>query len=239
MQFTNQNPLISIIIATFNAIGYIEECLKSIIEQEFQDYEIIVIDGISTDGTIDVLNHYRNKIAVLAIEEDRGIYDAMNKGIAFAKGEFLYFMGADDRLLNSFSLVANFLKKDNTIIYYGDVIWGDSGKVYGGRYDKREIVKKNMCHQSIFYPKNVFGKYQYQLKYKMLADYELNIKLWGDPEFQFEYIPIKIALYSNMGESTRIKDKLFSKNSFKIVFIHLGFFYFVFKVFNGLKRRLI
>lgn len=232
------NPLISIIVVTYNAIEHIEKCLTCILDQEFKDYELIVVDAISSDGTIDVLKKYGDRINTLIIEPDRGIYDAMNKGVAVASGRFLYFLGVDDRLLSSFSSAASFLKDCNTI-YYGDVILGDSGKTYGGKFNTEELVKRNICHQAIFYPNKLFRKYQYQLKYKMLADYELNIRLWGDPDFKFEYIPICVAIYANDGESTRVEDRIFFWNSFRLVFIHLGFSYFVYKLLNGAKKRVV
>lgn len=238
MLHTRSNPLISIIIVTFNAIEHIEGCLTCILNQEFKDYELIVIDAISQDGTIEVLKKYKTEINSLIIEKDKGIYDAMNKGVTLARGRFLYFIGADDRLLDSFSYAVTFLKDDNTI-YYGDVILGTTGKTYGGQFKTKELVKRNICHQAIFYPNKSFRKYQYQLKYRMLADYELNIKLWSDADFKFEYIPVCVATYANVGESTKMEDKRFFWNSFRLVFVHFGFPYFLYKLFNGTKKRVV
>ena len=95
------NPLISIITVTYNAAETIEETILSVINQSFDNFEFLIIDGGSTDDTINVIKKFQHKIDYWKSEPDSGIYDAMNKGVKSAKGEFIYFLGGDDLLFNS------------------------------------------------------------------------------------------------------------------------------------------
>ncbi|MDX2476604.1 MAG: glycosyltransferase, partial [Gammaproteobacteria bacterium] len=87
---------ISVITVVFNAVETIEDTIKSVIDQDYDDIEHIIIDGGSTDGTLDVVNCYKDHLAKVVSEPDNGIYDAMNKGIALASGNIIGFLNADD-----------------------------------------------------------------------------------------------------------------------------------------------
>src|SRR5579864_471869 len=112
MMNTNQTllPKISIIIVTYNAAAYLQKCLDSIYRQKYPSIEIIVLDAESTDGTVDILKANTNKITFWKSEKDEGIYDAMNKALEHVTGEWVYFLGADDELLDDFSDMAYALK---------------------------------------------------------------------------------------------------------------------------------
>ena len=90
------NPLISVVTVSYNAVSTIEQTIISVLNQMYSNIEYIIIDGGSTDGTVDIIKRYDDKIAYWRSEPDRGIYDAMNKGILQAKGEWIYFIGASD-----------------------------------------------------------------------------------------------------------------------------------------------
>src|SRR5580693_3513958 len=94
---------ISIIIVTYNAAATLQVCLESIYSQSYKDLEIIVIDGQSTDGTVDILKQNTARLAYWKSEKDEGVYDAMNKGVKHLTGQWVYFLGADDELLPGFS----------------------------------------------------------------------------------------------------------------------------------------
>ena len=93
----SDHPFFSIITVTYNAEKYLEATLESIVRQDFRDFELIVVDGQSTDGTAAIIDRYREHIDTLVVEKDRGIYDAMNKGIERATGKYVNFMNASDR----------------------------------------------------------------------------------------------------------------------------------------------
>jgi len=173
------NPLISIIIPVFNAEEFLQRALNSILSQKYKNIELIVIDGGSTDDTLNIISRIENVIIKWVSESDKGIYDAMNKGVKMAQGDWIYFLGTDDILVNCLDKVTGFLRSPKHI-YYGDVYLPGKNKVYSGRFKWHTLVSKNINHQSIFYPRQVFDLYQYDLKYPVLADYELNLRIWGE-----------------------------------------------------------
>ena len=97
------NKLISVVIVTFNAEKHISACLDSLAKNINKYTEIIIIDGLSTDNTIGLIDNYKDIITFLISEKDSGIYDAMNKGVRKASGNFIYFLGADDTLALNFN----------------------------------------------------------------------------------------------------------------------------------------
>lgn len=212
-------PLISIIIVTFNAKNYLNSCLNSIIKQSFQNFELLIFDGKSTDGTIDALTENNQYINYWQSEPDTGIYNAMNKAITFAKGRWFYFLGADDRLLDGFSKMAEQFKHENTL-YYGDCI--ANGKILGGKISKYRVAKRNVCHQAVFYPAGVFKKYQYLEKYRIYADHALNIQCWSNPNFIKKYIQLPIAVYNLNGFSSYALDDAFRVDKPAFIRANLG-----------------
>ena len=103
------NSLISVITVSYNAVSTIEQTILSVINQTYSNIEYIIIDGGSTDGTIDIIRRYEDKIAYWVSEPDRGIYDAMNKGASKANGEYIAFLNSDDWYeLDAVSIIAQF-----------------------------------------------------------------------------------------------------------------------------------
>jgi glycosyltransferase involved in cell wall biosynthesis len=201
-----ENPLVSIIIVTFNAEKTLQNCLDSIFKQSYPRLEIIIIDGFSTDNTIEIINKNKDKISFWISEKDSGVYDAMNKSLQYAKGDRIYFLGADDLLLPDFSSIIYQLKDENTI-YYGRSKF--KKRIDGKKFNPFKLSKGNIIHQSIFYPKKVFSKYKYELKYPILADYYLNIKCYGDSDFKFEFLPYLVSIFAAGGLSGTTKDLQF------------------------------
>nr|WP_067053486.1 glycosyltransferase family 2 protein [Mucilaginibacter sp. L294] len=201
-------PLISIIIPTFNSAAVLKDCLLSITGQPEKKLEIVIIDGGSTDGTLAILKEFEKDIAIMVSEPDKGIYDAMNKGITKATGKWVYFMGGDDRLLPGFSEMAALLKDEDTL-YYGDVSSG--GDMLQGAFSNYRLAKYCMNHQTIFYPASVFKKYRYSMRYKVYADYALNLQVWGDRDFKKQHYPIKVVWYDLGGFSATNNDEVFKK----------------------------
>jgi glycosyltransferase involved in cell wall biosynthesis len=234
--------LISIIIATFNAGKYIHDCLTSIIEQT-ADIEVIVIDGGSTDDTVAILKSFEHRLRLQWVsEQDAGIYDAMNKGIQRAAGSWIYFLGADDRLLPGFSELAALLKDEHTV-YYGNNLpyYGNqepnrlwlNGKI--GRY---ALAKRGINHQSIIYPAKVFKKYRYELRYRVYADYALNIRVWGDRAFKKKHFPITIVRYDMTGFSSIPDDHTFKQDRLKIIRESMGWGMYLRMLYKRCKEKL-
>ncbi|PRP67236.1 glycosyltransferase family 2 protein [Nonlabens agnitus] len=212
-------PFFSIIIPTYNVKSTIEVAIKSILDQSFKDFEILILDGKSTDGTIEIIKEFQSKDDRIRIhsEDDTGVYDAMNKGIAISKGLFLYFLGADDYLVDPEVLadVRRTLDQSNIFVLYGNVNSPVLGHQYDGIFSDAKIFHKNIAHQAIFYKKNVFEKVGiYPLQFKVHADWALNLKWFFDPTVSHHYFERSIAFFAPGGLSSRKVD-----NSFRVEMI--------------------
>ena len=217
----HDNLKISIITVCLNAAQTIENAIISVISQPYPNIEYIIIDGKSTDGTSDIINKYRDRISVYVSEKDEGIYDAMNKGIGLATGDFIYFLGSDDILYpKAISEVTERLDRNLNAIYYGNVILSPSGKWFGGKFSKWRLIHKNITHQSIFYPSIVLKEDMFNCKYKLFADWDLNLRLWSKHQ-NFIYIPVTIAKFHEGGRSYSL-DSLFLKDQPRLIKKYFG-----------------
>ncbi|PSL48333.1 glycosyltransferase involved in cell wall biosynthesis [Chitinophaga niastensis] len=234
--------LISIIIATYDAGQHLRECLQSITSQAVKALEIIVVDGGSKDETISILKDATLPMLTWTSEPDKGIYDALNKGIGMARGKWIYFLGADDRLLPGFSELAAHLKDDHTV-YYGNskAYYGDAPgtlELLQGSFSNYRLAKHCMNHQSILYPATVFQKYTYNLRYKVLADYALNILLWGDNSFKKIHYPLTVVRYHMGGFSSAVKDQAFREDKLQLIRKGMGWRTYMRLRFKRLKVKL-
>ena len=209
-------PLISIITVVFNEEKLLEQTILSVINQTYLNIEFILIDGGSTDGTVAIVKRYENKIKFWISEPDKGVYDAMNKGILEAKGHWLYFLGSGDILLDVIhKLVIRFT--DANTVYYGNVYKLDELKIYDGDFSAFKLAVKNICHQAIFYPSAVYKKYRYNYKYTLQADHDLNMRIYGDPYFRFKYLPVITCIYKGYGLSAAQPDYTFFGDKLDII----------------------
>ncbi len=203
--------LLSVVIPTYNSEKTIERCLNSLVSQTYCDFEICIIDGASSDETITKANNFRsyfNQIRIVS-EKDKGTYDAMNKGVNVAKGEWIYFLGSDDEIHdeNVFSDIFNTIIEKNCEIVYGnvhingDTPWAKDGQIYDGEFDIKQLLVKNICHQAIFYRKKLFNKLgKYNLRYPVCADWDLNLRFF--PSTKSKYLDRIIANFYGGGISS-------------------------------------
>jgi glycosyltransferase involved in cell wall biosynthesis len=204
------SPLISIITVVLNAKKDIEKAIRSVAAQSYPNVELIIIDGGSTDGTLEILSKCNDIIDFWISENDGGIYYAMNKALAFSSGDWILYLGADDILINCLEQIAANLI-DPKVIYYGDVYMNGFHRLYDGEFSEWKITNRNICHQAIFYPKQVFEFYQFNPHYKVYADHYLNIQCFTDKRFKFCYLPILVTLFNNGGFSAKNSDPAFAK----------------------------
>lgn len=210
--------MISVITASYNADRYISRLIFSLQAQAFKNFEWIVADGGSTDGTLDLLQKVEGLNLVVDSRPDSGVYDAYNRGVALSSGDYLLFLGADDYLIADLASLATTLVDDKTI-YYGDVYMPKKHVLFGGEYTRRRLAYHNICHQSVFYPRAVFTKYSYDLKYRIWADYDLNVRCMADNDLKFQYIKKLISFYNDCGGiSDNFEDSLFLKNQIRLVY---------------------
>ncbi len=206
------NPYYSIIIPTYNSSAFIDRCLNSICKQTFNNYEVIILDGLSNDGTLQLIETYSNKLPSLKIrsEKDNGIYDAMNKGISMAQGQWLYFMGSDDAFFdgNVLATISSALSENDVV--YAKVNSKSLGGNYGSEFSPKKIYFRNIAHQGIFFRKNVFSiTGLFDLKYKVWADWDHNFKWFLNPAIKKKFINIPVANYADGGFSDKRKDLTF------------------------------
>ncbi|MBS5780316.1 glycosyltransferase family 2 protein [Megamonas sp.] len=198
---------ISIIIVTYNADMYLEEAIKSIIEQNSNNFELIIIDGKSTDNTLSIIKKYDKNINYFISEKDNGIYDAMNKGLNYAKGEYVYFLGADDTLYNKNVLrdIEKYLNNKVDILS-GNVYLIDRNlnmrKLARNKYTKKEIISGQMIpHQGMFIKRELALKYKFNVKYRIASDYEMLLKAIND-NATILFVNNIVANYSMSGVSS-------------------------------------
>lgn len=194
---------LSIIIPTYNSASVLPKALDSIVNQTFTDWEVLIMDGVSNDDTIKVAEAYNDSRIRIYSEPDNGIYDAMNKGIKKARGEWLYFLGSDDWLLNDNVLHNVFAQgTDSYDVVYGEVDAPHLASNHSGEWTL-QTIDRNRCHQAIFYRRSVVRRLGgYNTKYKIWADYDLNLKWFFDKKVKKKHIPTVIAHYAEGGYSS-------------------------------------
>jgi glycosyltransferase involved in cell wall biosynthesis len=205
-------PLISIIIPVFNAGRTLQSTIESILVQSYGNIELIIVDGESADNTKEIIARYKKDINIFICEKDNGIYDAMNKGINASNGDWLLFLGGDDILYNSEILASIFIDSnfDQVDFLYGDVLFKSNSLKYGGEKDYPTLLDSNICHQSIFYHKKIFEKIgNYNLRYQVLADFDMNIRVFKNESIRKKYIPKIITLFNDKGTSNSVLDRYF------------------------------
>lgn len=174
----SNNPVISIITVVYNSEQLIEKTIKSILSQSYKHIEYIIIDGASKDRTMDIINHYRSSIAYVVSEKDKGLYDAMNKGIKAATGDFLWFINSGDELYASDTIEKIIQGNETADVIYGEtMIVNEAGEELGVRRLKtpEKLTWKSfkagmvVSHQAILVRRSLAPLYD--LNYRFSADF--------------------------------------------------------------------
>lgn len=214
-------PQLSIVIPVFNAEETLAKCLQSLSIKNQLEVELIVIDGQSTDKSLTILKEFVSEIDHLIVEPDKGVYEAMNKGVKLAKGEWIYFIGADDYLHDA-NLLASMLAEDkgDEALRIADVDQFNvtHSKVpvhYPAAFDHRLVWRNVSHHQGILYHRSVFDTRQFNQDLKVLSDYSLNLELYlqGETAQLFSGVLAKCAA---QGLSKNFQKSLYAEEwSFK------------------------
>jgi glycosyltransferase involved in cell wall biosynthesis len=168
--------LYSIVTVCYNAESVISKTIESVLNQSFKNYEYIIIDGQSNDQTLAIIKKYGAQISKVISEKDHGVYDAMNKALTYAKGEWIIFLNAGDEFPNPFVL-----EKVSTQLS-GDITYGTYKTLTGQRgkwqfHSYFFLTFRTICHQAIFYRNTVFKKIGgFDLQFKFLADFDHMLK---------------------------------------------------------------
>ena len=214
---------ISIIIATFNAENTLKQALDSIKYQTYSNFELIIIDGGSTDSTMDVVSENDDIVSIMVSEKDKGIYDAFNKGIDLASGDYIYFMGADDCLYeyNTLESIANHIDRNDIVISFPVIVVDEESKTEYIGNNKRtvdQILSGNMLpHQGIFVKADIMKRYKFRDDYVIAADYDFIVR-YSLNGGVVKYCSEPVAYYSSGGKSS---EKYGGNNWIRFVFEHL------------------
>ena len=200
------NPKISIITVCYNAIETIEKTIKSVLAQEYNNIEYIIIDGGSTDGTLDVIKKYSSNIAKCISEPDNGIYDAMNKGIKYSTGDWIHFRNSGDYFVSKHSLELCFQNDipETVGIVHGNCIYiNNEGYIEHTPNILEQSFQEIMpiLHPATFVRATIQKEYLFDTKYKSSADYDLFYRLCKKG-INLLYLPIAIATYDEGGFSS-------------------------------------
>ncbi|CAG5083845.1 glycosyltransferase family 2 protein [Parvicella tangerina] len=210
---------VSIITIAYNSAETIEDTIKSVVSQDYSDIEYIIIDGGSTDATLEIIDRYKDKISTVVSEPDQGIYDAMNKGVDSATGDLIGILNSDDIYADE-KVITDIVKTigDKEAIY-ADLVYVDreaTDKVTrywkSGEYKKGAFVKGWMPpHPTFFVRKACYDKYgTYDLRLKSAADYECMLRMIHKHEITLAYLPrvitkMRVGGQSNVTVNNRVK----------------------------------
>jgi len=209
-------PLITVVMPVLNAARFLPRSLGSLAEQQWRQFEVVLVDGGSEDGTVQLAAKILTAASIvhrIDVVLHSGIYDAMNHGVDVAKGDWIYVMGSDDKLLASdvFEAMAPILHqaRPDVLVLHGDVWIEDPGYRYGQAWDLARFLDRNISHQSAFYRRKVIDSLQikYNTRYTLYADWDYNLKLLSKGRFQ--YVPLPVASYACTGASSQRVDECF------------------------------
>lgn len=248
---------ISIITVCFNAEQTIQDTIQSVLNQRYPDIEYIIIDGGSTDRTVEVIECYRDKLAYLISETDRGIYDAMNKGIAAATGDIVGILNADDFYVdeNVFSTVANVFKEEKVDSIFADLVYvrpnnlNKTVRYYSSKQFNPDKFSYGWmpAHPTFFVKRSIYHKYGlFKTDYKIAADFELLVRFLYRHRISYYYLNKVLIKMRTGGISTRnLKSnwilnkeivRACSENGIKTSLLKISFKYFK-KIFELIGHK--
>lgn len=217
LSFTNFNlaqpnllPKISVITVTYNSAQTVEKTIQSVINQQYLNLEYIIIDGGSTDETINIVKRYYPHVSKLISEQDRGIYDAMNKGIHIASGDILGIINSDDFYLEGAfeKVIYEAIKHPSSEVLYGNIIYNVPGRPLCLLRSKYPLRKSDFCymplmHPAVFIRQSCYKKYgSFDMRYRLSADHDLMLRLL-EAKVEFHYLDEAIAQMQAGGASTK------------------------------------
>jgi len=211
-KFSQKFPLVSIITVVFNGKKFLEDSIKSVLKQEYPNLEYLLVDGGSTDGTLELIKKYENHIDHWISEPDRGIYDAMNKGSKIARGDWIWFLNADDRLYEG--AIQKLFSNNSELASYGGVYGAvrilepEFSYLWGERNLSGEKYPINFNHPATAIRMEVFNKYGgFDLKYQLSSDYDFFLRL-VKAGTRFHYVNQPIAEMRKGGAGDVLKSQM-------------------------------
>ena len=228
----NPHPKFSIITVTYNAGKVLEDTIQSVVFQTYRNVEYIIVDGGSTDNTLDVVHKYQERICKVISEPDKGLYDAMNKGIRMATGDYLCFLNAGDELHENETLqkiVYTLKGKELPDVIYGEtaIVDEEGHFLYMRRLSTPEHLhwksfKEGMlvCHQAFLARRELALANPYDLRYRFSADFDWCIRIMKQSKY-LHNTHLTLIDYLNEGMTTQ-NHKASLKERFRIMTKHYG-----------------
>lgn len=196
------NTRFSIVTVTYNSSKTVEQTIQSVLSQTYSNFEYIIVDGASKDGTVDIIKRYAasdSRVRYIS-EPDNGIYDAMNKGIRMASGDAIALLNSDDYYEpDALENIAKYIPEGSFYVVYGMVRMLKNDKVEMVLLNSHDFLSERMImHPACFVSKEVYDQYQYDTSYRSAADYDLFVRLSQDE--RIEFIPVyKVITNFRMG----------------------------------------
>jgi len=201
-------PTFSIITVCKNAVSKIDATIESVINQKDTDFEYIIVDGASADGTLDAVNRYSDRISKIVSEPDGGMYEALNKAIRIATGEYVNLINADDRFISDdvLSRVAAEIGEGYDIVY-GNLVYEDGEKhtdfIPPDTLSRKYLRYNCVTQQAIFYNRDIFDEVGlFDESYKIVADYQWLIRAYKSKKVIFKHIGVPVAYFGVGGLTT-------------------------------------
>lgn len=243
---------VSIITVCYNSSKTIESTIQSVVSQNYPNIEYIIVDGLSADDTLKIVERYKNKIAIIISEKDNGIYDAINKGIAASTGDIVAILHADDFYTNEnvISIIVKSFENKKVNAVYGDLQYVDrldtnqiKRNWISGEYKKENFLNGWMPpHPSFFVAKECYNKYGlFNTGLKSAADYELMLRFLYKNNCSVDYIPqvlvkMRVGGKSNVSIMNRLKANREDKRAWEINGLTPGIFTFIRKPLSKLGQ---
>ena len=212
IQFINDREVmkknkVTVVTVCYNAVNIIEKTILSVINQTYSNIEYIIIDGDSKDGTQDIIRKYSDRISYFISEPDKGIFDAMNKGLNVATGDYINFMNAGDLFFDSHVLTTLFAEKtynENDGFIFGLSVTPDGivHKYVPFMENPNRYKGMGICHQSLFVKTELAQKYKFSLRYPVSADYGMIYSIYKDG-YKYVKYDFPICIYEGGGFSER------------------------------------
>lgn len=212
-------PLVTFIVPTFNSQGHVAQALQSLADQTCRDFEVVLSDGASRDDTVRIAGTFAGRLPSLTIDSrpDQGVYDAINRAVARARGDWVLVLGSDDRIhaADTLATMAPLLRGAAAPIVYGDVVVTGpnklgvaSGARYAGPMPLERLLSINVCQQAVFYRRTLVEELGgFDLRYRVLADWEFNLR--AAFRVPMQWVDVVVSDYAPTGLSSSVVDTRF------------------------------
>lgn len=203
--------LISIITINRNNADGLDKTIRSVVDQSYKNIEYIVIDGASTDDSINIIEKFNLNIKYWVSEKDSGIYDAMNKGIAKATGEYILFLNSGDYLCDVNTIEAVFSKESNSDLIACDMIFEKPNKIKDLQQQPDKLsffymMRTSLWHPATFIKRKLFNDFGlYNVNYKIASDYDFFLKVTMVKQVTYCHIPVTLSVYNTEGISSNVQ----------------------------------